>query len=317
MSTQRFFLRWLFLFAISWPSVVKAGDGDSPKMPVASTNILATDPNRWLVVICTLPGDEEFEGLLSKSVKQIVDSASPVLGVGSGHVRVHLSSQKMAESLPGSKPCNRDALSQLSIELKKQLDADSRCFFVVLGHAFLDGRSSQLNIDGSDLDQQEYAKLFADMPGAGHVHWIAIPTSGYWIKPLSRKGTVVITATEADLEFTATEMPYALGAILAGEAENAKLEDIDKDGQLSLLDLYLAVSIEVQQRFVKEDFLQTEHSMLDDNGDGRGSELQEPYLPVKEEEQDKKPPPRKMKRNYKDGDVARTVLLSAPAASKP
>ena len=55
--------------------------------------------------------------------------------------------------------------------------------------------------------------------------------------------------------------------------------DRDKDGQISVFELYLAVVADVMKRYVDAEDLPTEHARLDDNGDGRGSELQEDYLP--------------------------------------
>ena len=112
------------------------------------------------------------------------------------------------------------------------------------------------------------------------------------------------------MEITATEMPYALGAILAGTAEHSSLSDIDGDGMLTLMDLYLSVIIEVHQSFVTQDYVPTEHAQLDDNADGRGSELQEPFLPKKEGDR----PVRRFTRKFLDGDQARKFLLrSIPA----
>jgi hypothetical protein len=76
-------------------------------------------------------------------------------------------------------------------------------------------------------------------------------------------------------------MPYALADIVAGEENHAALKDFDGDGSLSLLDLYLATNLEIHGRFTALERLQTEHASLDDNGDGRGSEVQLPYMPVK------------------------------------
>jgi len=56
---------------------------------------------------------------------------------------------------------------------------------------------------------------------------------------------------------------------------------------------------------VTQDYLPTEHAQLDDNGDGRGTELQEPYLPKKEGE----PAKRKTNRKVLDGDQAKRILL--------
>ena len=111
---------------------------------------------------------------------------------------------------------------------------------------------------------------------------LTMPVSGFWLKPLRAPNTVLISATEADLEITATEMPYALADVVSGGEQEQALEDIDGDGQLSLHDLYLAVSLEVHGRFKSMERLQTEHSRLDDNGDGVGKEIQISYLPPDE-----------------------------------
>jgi len=263
------------------------------------------DSNRWMVVLCSLGGDEEHEEKLTLAVDRLVSSAGPVFGVKPEHVRVQLSSGAMTKKIAGSKPCDRSSLVELAADLSVSSDSQSQYFFFVIGHSHLDGRSCQFNIVGPDIDQMDYAKLFGKLPGKEQVHWIGLPASGYWIKPLTGANRTIITATEADHEITAIEMPFALGGILAGTAEHAKLEDIDKDGRLTLLDLYLAVNIEVHQSFVTQDYLPTEHAQLDDNGDGRGTELQEPYLPKKEGE----PAKRKTNRKVLDGDQAKRILL--------
>ena len=263
------------------------------------------DSNRWMVVLCSLGGDEEHEKRLTEAVKQVLSSAGPVFGVQPDHIRVLLSSKEMAKTSPSSKPCNRTSMAELAAELTVASDNQSQHLFFVLGHSHLEGRSCQFNIEGPDIDQLDYAKLFGSLPGKEQFHWIGLPASGYWIKPLTGANRTIISATEPDLEITATQMPYALGAILAGKAEHAKLDDVDGDGRLTLLDLYLSVNIEVHQSFVTQDYLPTEHAQLDDNGDGRGTELQQLYLPKKEGD----PPVRKTIRKILDGNQACGLLL--------
>ena len=89
-------------------------------------------------------------------------------------------------------------------------------------------------------------------------------------------GRIVITATEPDQEVNETLFPLSLADVLASPPEGI---DRDKDGQISVLELYLAVVADVMKRYVDAEDLPTEHARLDDNGDGRGSEVQEDYLP--------------------------------------
>jgi predicted ATPase len=46
--------------------------------------------------------------------------------------------------------------------------------------------------------------------------------------------------------------------------------DLDKDGQVSLLEAFIAASHGVEEFYKKEGRLATEHALLDDNGDGHG-----------------------------------------------
>jgi hypothetical protein len=54
--------------------------------------------------------------------------------------------------------------------------------------------------------------------------------------------------------------------------------DFDEDGRITVLDLYLTVSWGVLKLYAAEKNIPTEHPLLDDNGDGRGTEVQIDYL---------------------------------------
>ena len=51
------------------------------------------------------------------------------------------------------------------------------------------------------------------------------------------------------------------------------------DGSTSVFELYLAAVAGVMKRYKTAELIPTEHAQLDDNGDGRGSELQSTFLP--------------------------------------
>src|SRR5690606_18357003 len=50
--------------------------------------------------------------------------------------------------------------------------------------------------------------------------------------------------------------------------------DLDKDGQVSLLEAFLMASRETTDFYEGDNRLVTEHALLDDNGDGRGTRAQ-------------------------------------------
>ena len=84
--------------------------------------------------------------------------------------------------------------------------------------------------------------------------------------------------------------------------------NVDKDGKLSLFDLYVVVAKEIAQSYASAEQLATEHQQIDDDGDGVGHEPQNAYLP---EEQGGTPPGKKSNRPPpRDGLFADRILLS-------
>ena len=148
----------------------------------------------------------------------------------------------------------------------------------LVGHAYFDGRLSHFNIAGPDLAQEEFARLFADLPAREAVFWCTQPASGFYLRPLSGEGRVVITATEADREVNETTFATHLADLLAEPPTIDRL-DADGDARISLLDVYLETSRRVAEAYAADNALPTEHAQLEDTGDGRGRELQKDYLP--------------------------------------
>lgn len=266
-----------------------------PEVQPASTDLVekqVLDPvaNRWLLLCCGLPGDDGHRERLTRACEQILSAAEPVLGVTSDRLRFLAGDEEMQDALTGSvnqsDVCTADSMATAMTELASQVKPQDACWVIVLGHAHLYDNKSQFNILDSDIDQTDFAVMAKALDCQEQVFWITTPISGFWIKPLAGKSRVIITATEADLEFTGTEMPYALGDLLTSSGEETTFEDVDQDGNLSLLDLYLSVNLEIHGRFESTERLQTEHAQLEDNQDGRGSEVQLPYIPVPDEEKE-------------------------------
>jgi len=297
---------------------------DEVKVSVDEKQAIAAmpeDPQRYLAVICGLPGDEQHRERYQSALKQISECAAPVLRVPENHIRVLVGDLQMQSAMQeiglpigNCAVTTRDSIADLLSGYAKKTSVNDTLLVLLLGHGHLQGASSQLNIEGVDLDQKDFAALAKGI-AASQVYWLTQSTSGFWVRPLSGPGRIVIASTEAGFEITATEMPFALADVLSAKSEHGKLDDIDADGVISLVDLYLATTMEIAGRFRADDWLMTEHAQLDDNGDGRGSEIQEPYLPDPEfiEAQVTEPSrPAKPKRTFLDGDFAKGFLMNRP-----
>lgn len=281
------------------------------------------ESNRWLLLACGLPGDADHRERLTDAVSKISNAAETVLGVNPDKTRrVLVSDPAMGDALhdqlPDASECTKESMQTTLQELAALIQPADSLTVILLGHGQLYKRRSTFNVQGPDFDSAEFAKWVQPIHCRQRVFLLTMPTSGFWLKPLRAENTVVISATEADLEFTATEMPYALADVLDGQGIGVQtLEDIDQDGQLSMLDLYLAVNIEIHNRFSGAEQLQTEHAKLDDNGDGIGKELQVPYLPSEDSEDKPAVRPDRIATKNSDGDLARRIILAAKTASPP
>jgi hypothetical protein len=199
----------------------------------------------------------------------------------------------------GQQALAKDAATRKAIEnevssLQEVLKPEDRLWVFFLGHGNYDGEHAYFHIAGHDIPAEEMGKLFARLDCKEQVFWLTTSASGWMLRSFSAKGRIVISATLADDKYNETEFPYALATVAKRPA--AEL-DTNKDGKVSLLELYRHTVTEVNGRFAKDKRAPTEHAQLDDNGDGIGTEQPNGEVP----ERDKKPVP--------DGALAAVTYL--------
>jgi hypothetical protein len=138
-------------------------------------------------------------------------------------------------------------------------------WIVFIGHGTFDGRDARLNLRGPDVTAAQLAEWLepfhrpiAVIQGAS--------ASGPFLQALSGPDRVVITATNSGYE-----QNYARFGLYFAEAIANPQADLDKDGQVSILEAFLVAARRVADFYETEGRLATEHALLDDNGDGRGT----------------------------------------------
>jgi len=90
--------------------------------------------------------------------------------------------------------------------------------------------------------------------------------SGAFIKPLSAANRIIVTSTRSG-----NEINFAHFGEYMAESIGSLEADLDKDEQTSLLEAFLMASRRVADFYKDEGRLATEHSLIDDNGDGLGT----------------------------------------------
>lgn len=236
---------------------------------------------RHVLIICGHPGDDEHHKLFSETVDRLQRGLIANLHVAANQIHVQFGAEPAPEDpevvTSARGRSSREEIAANVRELQQQLQPEDALWVIVLGHAHFDGRQVHLNLPGPDLRTDEFAKLFEEINCREQVFFMTCPLSGYFIKPLTAPFRVIISATEADLEFNETLFPLALADVLLSPPHRDEF-DVDRDGEISLFDLYITVVRRAIERYQIEMSFITEHALLEDNGDGRGGEVQVDYL---------------------------------------
>ena len=155
-------------------------------------------------------------------------------------------------------------------QLQQALNAETKAgsgelWLVLAGHGTFDGKEAKLNLRGPDVSASEMADWLKPFNRP-----IAIidttSASAPFLAKLAAPGRVIVTSTRSGYE-----QNYARFGKYLAEALPDPKSDLDKDGQISLLEAFLSASYRTAEFYKTEGRLATEHALVDDNGDALGT----------------------------------------------
>ncbi len=193
-------------------------------------------------------------------------------------------------------PSTREGIQASLTDLADRVSASDRVLLVLFGHGTEREGSPRLNLPGPDLTAEEWGILLdaLDVRTVGFVNTAS--ASGGFVPVLSAEGRVIITATRSGRERNLTRFGEHFARAWGDSGA-----DTDKDGRVSLLEAYEFARLEVAREYESQDLLLSEHSLIDDDGDGTGAHEPDPLAG--------------------DGRLARTFFLTgtgrAPAVAGP
>lgn len=164
---------------------------------------------------------------------------------------------------PTNELADRDLLKQ--VLTAERTNGVAPLWLALIGHGTFNGKEARFNLRGSDVSDVELADWLKPFQRPLVVINCA-SASAPFLKTLSGTNRVVITATRSGNEMNFTRFGEHFAKALA-----ALDSDLDKDGQVSLLEAFLMGSRHVAEFYRTEGRLMTEHALLDDNGDGQGT----------------------------------------------
>ena len=176
----------------------------------------------------------------------------------------------LAETAGAGVGCaSREGVQDAIRELAGRMDGQSVLFVLLLGHGTFDGQDAKFNLVGPDLTAAEWAALVEPLPGR-LVFVNTSAASAPFLASLAKGGRIVITATESPVQRYATVFPEFLIRAFVGAAG-----DFDRNGRVSVWEAFVYASAGVRRWYQERGRLATERALLDDTGDGFGTEAGE------------------------------------------
>ena len=219
----------------------------------APTPALASEPaKQLLIVIVGAPGTEEYRtrfdswAMRWKVAADRADADCTMIGTA-------------ADSTPDLDRLTTVINESVSVETTEPL------WLVFIGHGTFDGRTASLNLNGPDISAEKLARLL--LPAKRPLAFIACAScSAPLLNALSAPNRVLISATKDGNQIQYSRFGDAMSQAIGGLDA-----DINRDGQTSLLEAWLFASRRTAEYYATEGRLATEHALLDDNGDHKGT----------------------------------------------
>ena len=171
---------------------------------------------------------------------------------------------------PGIGRASREGVRQAAAQLAGRMGEDAVLYVVLVGHGSFDGIDAKFNLVGPDLEAAEWDALLSRLPG--RLVFVNTTSASFpFLERLAGRGRTIVTATESAVQRYDTVFPeFFVEAFVKSAA------DRDKDGRVSILEAFEFASVGVRQWYQQRGRLATERALIDDNGDGRGTEAGQP-----------------------------------------
>jgi hypothetical protein len=219
---------------------------------------------RWAILLAGVSGDPVLQETYLQEIRDLHSILVGPLGFSKEQVVVLFDDPEVDPDLVQHKS-TRKGLKEACLSLAKLAGKDDLVFVFIEGHGSYDGKAYKLNLVGPDPTAWELAAVLYSIPAERFVVVNSTNCSGGSLEALSQKGKIVITATKSGMEKNLTHM----GRYFV-EAFKQNAADSDKNGRVSIMEAFSYTSRKVEEYYTNQNNLQTEHSVLDDNGDAHG-----------------------------------------------
>lgn len=218
-----------------------------------------------VLVISGLGGEPIYQELFRSQATLLLDAARDRWGLSEGQLSWLAEDPMIAPERIEARSTRENVRNRIA-ELSDRIGSQDQVLIVLIGHGTESGGESKLNLPGPDLTASDLASWLDAFPSQTVAVVNTASASGGFLPVLSRERRIIVTATRSARERNRTHFGSFFAHAFSGEGA-----DSDKDERVSLLEAFSYARLEVERLYSRDNRLQTEHALLDDDGDGEGS----------------------------------------------
>lgn len=246
-------------------------------------------PETHLLVVTGLGGEPRYSESFHEWGVSLVTAARESWGLPESNVTFLAEKPEVdPERITGRS--TRDEIEGVLDNLSGRMRPGDQLFIVLIGHGSMQGGESRFNLPGPDMTASDFARLLDRFAAQRVVFVNTASSSGGFVEALSGENRTIVTATRSGRERNETLFGRYFVEAYASDAA-----DTDKNGRVSVLEAFEYARREVARVYESEHRILTEHALLDDDGDGRGTA--EPDVQAS------------------DGSIAASIYLAGPASA--
>ncbi len=212
----------------------------------------ATPPRREMLILVGTPGEDPYAKQFATWTANLTTPAT----------RAGITPTVIDATTPNPRATLTETLKKLTAPGEA---APTELWIILIGHGTDDGKRANFNLQGDDISHRDFAQLLAPLERP-LVFANLTAASGPFLEALSGPDRTIITATRSGDQRDFAHFGEHFTRSLADPAA-----DLDKDGQTSLLEAFLAASNRTTAFYEADQRLPAENALIDDNADRRGT----------------------------------------------
>jgi hypothetical protein len=225
----------------------------------------AVEGSTHVMLVTGLSGEPRFAAAFHAAAASLYDAAK-ARWVRSDSNLVYLAEDPAQDPARIKARATRDGIAAAIAALGARSAPGDVVLIVLIGHGSGQGADSRLNLPGPDATAADFSTWLGPLSGRTVVLVNASSGSGDFVPTLSGKGRVVVTATKSAMERNEITFGDHFARALVSEAADA-----DRNGRVTVFEAFEFARREVAKGYESKNLLATEHALLDDDGDGKGT----------------------------------------------